>query len=133
MAAHRNPAPEPGDSQYKQDEEWVRMPTVIDADGDKVITFYDEQGRPHTRRVAELILETFIGPRPPGHVVCFKDGDRLNCSLSNLEWAPVDAGSGEAAQAKAIATRRRADAIRQTLEGRRHSDSAELVAEDRLR
>ena len=39
----------------------------------------------------------------------------------------------EAARARAIATRERADATRRSLEGRRHGDSAELVAEDRQR
>jgi hypothetical protein len=51
-----------------------------------VVTLYDEQGRPQTRLAAELVLEAFGGPRPPGHVVRFKDGDPLNCALSNLEW-----------------------------------------------
>ena len=39
----------------------------------------------------------------------------------------------QASRARAILTRERADFIRKALEGRRHSDSAELVAEDRLR
>jgi hypothetical protein len=107
---------------------------VVDANGDKVVTLHDEQGRPHTRLVAEIVLETFAGPRPPGHVIRFKDGDRLNCALSNLEWIPAATpGPDESARARAIATRRRADEVRKALEGRLHSDSAELVAEDRLR
>ena len=109
------------------------MPAVVDANGNKVVTLYDEHGRPHTRSVAEVVLETFVGPRPVGHVVRFKDGNRLNCELDNLEWAAAPAARDETARAKAIATRQRADAIRHTLEGRQHSDSAELVAEDRLR
>jgi hypothetical protein len=63
----------------------------------------------------------------------FKDGNRLNCELTNLQWTPVPIVRDEAARARAIATRERADAIRQSLEGRPHSDSAELVAEDRQR
>jgi hypothetical protein len=98
-----------------------------------VVTIYDEQGRPQTRLIAELVLEAFIGPRPPGHVVRFKDGNRLNCELANLEWAPGTGARDQAARARAIATRQRADAMRRTLEGREHSDSALLVAEDRLR
>jgi hypothetical protein len=113
--------------------DWVRVPAVVDANGDKVVTLYDEQGRPHTRLVAEILLETLVGPRPMGNVVRFKDGNRLNCELSNLEWVAATAARDESARAKAIATRQRADAIRHTLEGRQHSDSAELVAEDRLR
>ena len=116
-----------------QDEEWVRVPAVVDANGDKVVTLYNEQGRPQPRLLAELILEAFVGPRPSGHVARFKDGNRLNCQLTNLEWAAAPATRDVAARARAIATRERADALRRTLEGRQHSDSALLVAEDRLR
>jgi hypothetical protein len=113
--------------------EYVRVPAVVDASGDKVVTSTDDQGRQQTRLVAELVLESFIGPRPAGHVLRFKDGDRLNCELKNLEWAPAPVVLDEAARARAIATRERADAVRRSLEGRQHSDSAELVAEDRQR
>jgi hypothetical protein len=133
MSAQRQPQNDPPGSESEQVGDWVRVPAVIDANGDKVVTLYDEQGRPRTRLVAELILEASVGPRPPGHVVHFKDGNRLNSELSNLEWVAAPASRGEAARARAIATRQRADAIRRTLEGRPHSDSALLVAEDRLR
>jgi hypothetical protein len=114
-------------------EEWVRVPAVVDANGNRVVTVHDEQGQPQTRLAAELVLEAFVGPRPPGHVVRFKDGDRLNCQLANLEWALSPATRDETARARAIETRKRADAMRRSLEGREHSDSALLVAEDRLR
>ncbi len=122
-----------GGAEPEESGEYVRVPAVIDADGDKVVTITDDQGRQQTRLVAELVLESFVGPRPSGHVPRFKDGDRLNCELKNLEWAPAPAVRDEAARARAIATRERADAIRRSLEGRRHGDSAELVAEDRQR
>jgi hypothetical protein len=132
MSASRKPRGDQPD--HERAEEYVRVPAVVDANGDKVVTLYDEQGRPHTRLVAQVVLETFVGPRPPGHAVRFKDGDRLNCVVSNLEWAPpATPGPDESARAKAVATRQRADEIRKALEGRLHSDSAELVAEDRLR
>jgi hypothetical protein len=133
MSAHRQPRDDSPGRESEQVGDWVRVPAVIDANGDKVVTLYDEQGQPRTRLVAELILEAFVGPRPPGHVVRFKDGNRLNCELSNLEWVEAPANRSEAARARAIATRERADAMRRTLEGRTHSDSALLVAEDRLR
>jgi hypothetical protein len=113
--------------------EYVRIPAVIDAHGDKIVTLIDEHGRPQARLIAELVLEAFRGPCPPGHRLKFKDGNRLNCELTNVEWAPARAARDEAARAKAIATRERADAVRQSLEGRRHSDSGELVHEDRRR
>ena len=113
--------------------DWLRVPAIVDANGNKVVTLYDEHGRPPTRSVAEDGLGDFCRSSPLGHVVRFKDGNRLNCELDNLEWAAAPAARDETARAKAIETRQRADAIRHTLEGRQHSDSAELVAEDRLR
>ncbi len=133
MSAQRQNRSDPPGSEPAQDEEWVRVPAVVDADGDKVVTLYDERGRSQTRLLAELILEAFVGPRPSGHVARFKDGNRLNCQLTNLEWVAAPANRDEAARARAIATRERADAMRRTLEGRPHSDSTLLVAEDRLR
>lgn len=124
-----------GGAEPEESGEYVRVPAIINANGDKVVTLTDDQGRPLTRLVAELVLESFVGPRPSEHVLRFKDGNRLNCELKNLEWVPVPATTvrDEAARARAIATRGRADAIRQSLEGRHHGDSAELAAEDRQR
>lgn len=34
-----------------------------------------------------LVLEAFVGPRPPGLDGCHNDGNKLNNSLSNLRWA----------------------------------------------
>jgi hypothetical protein len=106
---------------------------VIDDNGDKVVTLVDPYGQPRTRLIAELVLEAFRGPRPPAHTVRFKDGNRLNCDLTNLEWGPASLARDDGARGKAIATRERADAIRRTLEGRQQSDSAELISEDRQR
>ena len=85
MSAQRQNRSDPPGGEPAQDEEWVRVPAVVDANGDKVVTLYDERGRPQTRLLAELILEAFVGPRPSGHVARFKDGNRLNCQLTNLE------------------------------------------------
>lgn len=38
------------------------------------------------RPVHQLILETFVGPRPDGMVACHNDGDHLNNDISNLRW-----------------------------------------------
>ncbi len=133
MSAQPRPGSDPPANQPHQAEEWVRVPAIVDPNGDRVVTLYDEQGQPQTRLVAELVLEAFSGPRPAGHVVQFKDGNRLNCQLENLEWAPSPTTRDDAARARAIETRKRADARRRSLEGREHSDSALLIAEDRLR
>jgi hypothetical protein len=134
MSAERKPERDRTEVEASQGEDWVRVPAVIDPSGDKVVILYDERGRPRTRLVAEVVLESFVGPSPPGHIIRFKDGDRLNCNLTNLEWAPgPDLARQDITRARAIATRERADAMRHSLEGRQHSDSAELLAEDRLR
>lgn len=39
-----------------------------------------------TRLVHSLVLEAFIGPRPPGFEACHNDGDPANNRLSNLRW-----------------------------------------------
>lgn len=39
-----------------------------------------------TRNVHALVAEAFIGPRPKGHVVRHRDGDRSNPRLDNLEY-----------------------------------------------
>lgn len=39
------------------------------------------------RKVHVLVLETFVGARPPRHDGCHLDGDRLNNHVGNLAWA----------------------------------------------
>jgi hypothetical protein len=36
--------------------------------------------------VHKLVLEAFVGKAPANMEACHNDGDRLNCSLSNLRW-----------------------------------------------
>lgn len=36
--------------------------------------------------VHHLILEAFVGPRPPGHVACHKNDNGFDNRLSNLYW-----------------------------------------------
>lgn len=56
-------------------------------EGDKVCLLYNEPDDP-IRRVflSNLVLETFIGPRPPGLECCHLDDDRRNNRLDNLRW-----------------------------------------------
>lgn len=43
--------------------------------------------RRKTHRVANLVLETFVGPRPSGMQAChFPDRDTSNNALANLRW-----------------------------------------------
>lgn len=48
-----------------------------------------QNGGRHTRvsvRIHTLVLESFVGPRPDGHVGCHNDGDIDNNAPSNLRW-----------------------------------------------
>ena len=45
-----------------------------------------KDGRGYTRTVHRLILLTFVGPCPPGHEACHKDGIPSHTYLGNLEW-----------------------------------------------
>ena len=38
------------------------------------------------RLIHQLVLEAFVGPRPPGLVCCHADGDRTDNRLQNLRW-----------------------------------------------
>jgi hypothetical protein len=38
------------------------------------------------RKVYHLVLEAFVGPRPPGTEAMHLDGDRASNALSNLRW-----------------------------------------------
>ena len=45
-----------------------------------------KNGKPHTFPVHKLVLEAFIGPRPPGMECCHQDGDPKNNYLKNIKW-----------------------------------------------
>lgn len=49
-----------------------------------VMLYKDNKGS--QRHVHRLVLESFVGPCPPGSVACHWDDDRLNNTLSNLRW-----------------------------------------------
>lgn len=40
----------------------------------------------NTRKVHHLVLDAFIGPRPPGMEGCHNDGDPSHNALTNLRW-----------------------------------------------
>lgn len=43
------------------------------------------------------VLEAFVGPRPNGAHAAHRDGNKLNCALSNLRWAtPVENAADKA-------------------------------------
>lgn len=54
-------------------------------------------GKGTTRLVHQLVLEAFVGPRPPGTECCHHDGDPRNNALENLRW---DTRAGNMADAR---------------------------------
>ena len=38
------------------------------------------------RTVHSLVMEAFVGPCPPGRLVCHEDGNFWNCHLENLRY-----------------------------------------------
>lgn len=71
-----------------------------------------------------LVLEAFVGPRPPKYEARFIDGNKSNCAVANLEWVPFQKRpipQGEdATNAKLTA--------KQVLDARRRAAEGELVA-----
>lgn len=43
-------------------------------------------GRAETKRIHTMVLEAFVGPRPPRMVACHIDGNHDNNTVSNLRW-----------------------------------------------
>lgn len=63
--------------------EWKLLPGSINAYGYRYVGI---------GTVARLILEAFIGAKDSTFDPLFKDGCRLNCAVSNLEWTPRAGG-----------------------------------------
>lgn len=55
-------------------------------------------GRAKTARVARLVLEAFVGPRPDKYDACHNDGDVLNNQVDNLRWATRSANMLDAVE-----------------------------------
>lgn len=70
-------------------DRWKRMKCRPDPDGRvSVILFKECKGKKHFRKLHQIILETFVGPCPPGMEACHDpDPDPSNNNLSNLRWA----------------------------------------------
>lgn len=66
---------------------------VPDATGYLTVGLYRDN-RQHNRRVHTIILETFVGPRPPGLVCCHGPGGPLDNSLENLCWGTRSKNNG---------------------------------------
>ena len=52
-------------------------------------------GKGYTRNVGRLILETFVGPRPKGMVMCHGPKGKLNDDIENLSWDTLSKNLGQ--------------------------------------
>lgn len=55
-----------------------------------IIVHLSKNGKQKIFYVHQLVLETFIGPRPNGMVCRHLDGNRTNNKLENLRWGTYD-------------------------------------------
>ncbi|MDL5055907.1 HNH endonuclease [Geitlerinema calcuttense] len=55
-----------------------------DGYGYQIVTLYNP--RQLTKKVHQLVMSAFVGPRPDGYEVNHKDGDKANNHLENLEY-----------------------------------------------
>jgi hypothetical protein len=62
----------------------------FDAHGRAGVTLH-RGGKRRETLVHSLMLEAFVGPRPPGHEACHGDGDKGNNRLANLRWDTTSA------------------------------------------
>jgi hypothetical protein len=52
-------------------------------------------GKRHQRKVHQLVLEAFVGPRPPGTQCLHGDDNRSNNRLDNLRWGTQAENMGD--------------------------------------
>lgn len=59
-----------------------------------------KDGSSHSKAVHALVLEAFVGPRPPGLDCCHGDNDRTNNRLDNLRWDSRQGNVDDAVRAR---------------------------------
>lgn len=79
-----------------------RIKEPEESQGYRIVTLYREN-RPKRRRVHHLVLEAFVGPRPPGMEGCHGPSGSADNRVSNLRW---DTKSANAADSLAAGTNR---------------------------
>jgi hypothetical protein len=65
---------------------WKDMKPILGIRGYLGVNVCTGDGKPRRRPIHELVLETFVGPRPPDMQCRHLDGNRTNNRLSNLAW-----------------------------------------------
>lgn len=62
----------------------ILTPTINHAGYYRYTLFLNGRRKKHSAMA--LVLTAFVGPRPPGHDACHRNGDRSNNTLGNLRW-----------------------------------------------
>lgn len=65
-------------------------------DSGRLVVNLRRNGKQRIWKVHQLVLETFVGPRPPGMEGCHWDDCVWNNAVSNLRWATRQANSYDA-------------------------------------
>ena len=68
---------------------WKNLRVYMTGKGYRAVGISLLGGRDKRKRVGHAVLESFVGPRPPGLVCRHKDGQRDNDRLSNLAWGTL--------------------------------------------
>jgi len=85
---------------------------VLTAAGDNGVP-----GRRHPTRLHVLVLEAFVGPRPPGHDACHANDDPTDNRLVNLRWDVRAANRKDAARNRSRLTTQRIPGERRRVPG----------------
>lgn len=64
---------------------WKPLVPKVTKFGRLEVQLFNDSGR-KMKLVHRLVLETFVGPCPPGMQCCHNDGDKLNNKVDNLRW-----------------------------------------------
>jgi hypothetical protein len=75
--------------------EWRELKQRKIKHGYRAVRMRAANGKGKNRLVHQIVLETFVGPRPKGMVACHKDGNPSNNALSNLRWDTYKANSAD--------------------------------------
>lgn len=75
-----------GSSRGAMGVKWHRLKPKVDKDGYLKVALHKD-GKVYHRFVHRLVLESFVGPCPPGMQAChYPDQDPANCRIGNLRW-----------------------------------------------
>lgn len=66
-------------------KEPMRMKSSL-REGYPSVNLLDDNGKKHWKTIHLLVLETFVGPRPPCMEGAHNDGIPINCNITNLRW-----------------------------------------------